>query len=158
MNETPIDTKSEIKFFINEIAEREYPPVFVVEDDSPQHRFLEKLYSRDISEEYRQELALQEGIISIDCWIVLNYLSEEMDSIDKRNLQREVRLISAAKKVVKDDSPESIKAEIEIEDDLRTSNGLPKWLRDDITLFTISPTLRVLKFAEENGYLTEPPS
>ena len=140
---------------INRIADREYPLVFVVQPDSPQYKFIDILHSRDMSEEDKHELAIQEDIISLDCQDVLNHLVEEMDPTDASNLKKEMKKISAARRVLTDKSIDSIKAELEL-DKLLTSHGLPAWLRDDDPqLFTIPPTARVLEFIEQAGYQAE---
>jgi len=97
MSEVTLETMLKIDFVLHRIAKREYPVVFIVEEESPAERFLEQMRDRMLSEQRKKELAMEVGIPVLDGRDVIEHLADEMDPEGKSALREEVMEIYAAK-------------------------------------------------------------
>lgn len=108
-NEVTITKKFEVEYYLQQIAKRLYPPVFVVEEDTDAawHVFEMERMPYDV----QLELARGIGIPVLDGLDVVQNLRGEMNPAAEWVLRDEVRRISAAKQgmvTVADENPERL--------------------------------------------------
>lgn len=110
MDKVSLETKFKIDFFIDRIAKRLYPPVFVVDEYTDASRFVYDMEHLPYSVQI--EMAREAGIPVLDGLAVVENLRGEMDPSSEWVLREEVRWISSAKQgmvIVDDEDPERLK-------------------------------------------------
>src|SRR5215211_2420062 len=95
--EVSLETKVRIDALVREIAKREYPPVFVVEEYSAESNFMWSLEGLKWSDQQWIEFAKQQGIPVLGGMDVVHNLRGEMDPADEFVLREQVLKVFAAK-------------------------------------------------------------
>jgi hypothetical protein len=152
--------KLEVSSLLDRIGDREFPLVYVVEEDSEEDRFVWEMQYQDMPQAQRAQMAKDNGILVLDGQDVLEHLAGEMDPDAEEILRDEVAAISAARegKVILDDNGSTRRVSVEelVEEDVEgwLFLGLLQSLTTDLPVpFTVEPTARVLEFvqASERG-------
>lgn len=108
-----LEEKFWIDFLVRKIAERGYPPVFVVQEGTENYQLLSKMTDSGLSERRRVEFARQKGIPVLDGLEVVEHLRGEMDPEDEWGLRYVVSWVSAAKQgavILDEDDPDRLQA------------------------------------------------
>ncbi len=92
-----LEDQFRIDFLVRGIAERSYPPVFVVEKGTEAYRLILETEHLRLSESNRAEVARQEGVPVLDGLAVVEHLRGEMSPEDEWVLRELVVRISAAR-------------------------------------------------------------
>lgn len=171
MDKVSLETKFKIDFFLDRIAKRPYPPVFVVDEYTDASRFVYDMEHLPYSVQI--EMAREAGIPVLDGLAVVENLRGEMDPSSEGVLREEVRWISSARQglvIVEDEDPERLEMAAQMNDDAPlTSKMVPveellqkdvdQWwflerledlIHDHPVPFTIPLTHRVNRFVQEH--------
>ncbi|MDP9479569.1 MAG: hypothetical protein M3R38_28535 [Actinomycetota bacterium] len=111
--DTLLEEKFWIDFLVRKIAERGYPPVFVVEEGTEDYQLLSKMTDAGLSERRRAEFARQKGIPVLDALEVVQHLRGEMDPEKEWGLRYLVSWVSAAKQgavILDENDPDRLRA------------------------------------------------
>jgi hypothetical protein len=92
-----LETRVKIDALVREIAKRDYPPVFVVEEYSAEANFMWSLEGLKWTDQQWIELAMQQGIPVLGGMDVVHNLRGEMDPGDEFALRDQVLKVFAAK-------------------------------------------------------------
>lgn len=170
-NEVVMTKKFEVEYYLQQIAKRPYPPVFVVDEDTEDAWLI---WERErMPYDIQIELAREAGVPVLDGLDVVQNLRGEMDPAGEWVLREEVRRISAAKQgmvMVDDDDPERLEVTGRRGDAPLTAKMVPveELLKKDVdqwgflehlealaqelpVAFIIPPTERVQTFLEEHA-------
>lgn len=169
MNKGVMTKKFEVDYYLQQIARRIYPPVFVVEEDTEDAWYVVEM--EHMAFDVQRELAKKAGIPVLDGSEVVQNLRGEMDPAGEWVLRDEVRRISAAKQemvIVDDKDSERLDVAGRMGDAPLAATMVPveellkldvdQWwflerledlTQDNPVAFTIPPTKRVNQFLEE---------
>jgi hypothetical protein len=165
-----LEGKLKVASLIDQIAKREYPAVYVVEENSVEDRFVWGMQDWLSSDVQKRNAARDEGIVVLNGIDVVRYLSGEMDPDAEQMLRDEILAISAATHrmvEVNDNNPERPIVAAEREDSLLfckivfleelCQQDVEQWCfldyLEDLTngstvAFTVQPTQKVLEFIQ----------
>jgi hypothetical protein len=171
--EVTLETQVRIDSLVREIAKRDYPPVFVVEEYSQEAKYMWSLEGYKLSDQRWIDLAKERDIPVLGGLDVIQHLRGEMDPSDEYMLRDQVLWVFAAKMgmmIVNDYDPyrvrlkgawgeESVSVKMVSVDEV-SPEEIEDWLffetlevttRKWPNVFLIPPTDAVMAFLEEHG-------
>lgn len=172
-NEVHLETRFQIDYYIQQIAKRNFPPVFVVERNTEACWLVWEMEDQKLPDYQQVELAREAGIPVIDRMAAIRHLKDHMDPSDAVVLEDLIVRIFAARLgrvAIEDLAPERLRVTDPLGDAPLSMKVVPveelapeevsQWLfledlevltHDHPISFLIPPTEPVLAYLAEHG-------